>query len=161
MLKNIHHSLRIDLSSIALLLYTARIFASNWNLIFNYYFCNFYKTLSYYFNNIVYIFYKWLSTIFRKYWYLMNDKDRSYWKKVDTYAILCCLVKSLNCVVYEHILIKRIIEEVKRTLTAVNVSRVFIQFLILVLFHFIEAARTSLLNKIWHLIIICKIRFHQ
>ena len=55
-------------------------------------------------------------------------------------------MKSLNCVVYGHILIKRVIEEVKRTLTAVNVNKVFTQSLILVLSHFIEAARTSLLN---------------
>ncbi len=44
---------------------------------------------------------------------------------MNTHAILCCLVKSLNCVVYEHILIKRVIEKVKKTLTAVNVNRVF------------------------------------
>ena len=69
-----------------------------------------------------------------------------YWKKVDTYAILCHLVKSLNCVVYEHILIKRVTEEVKRMLTAVNVNKVFTQSLMLILFCFIKAARTSLLN---------------
>jgi len=56
-------------------------------------------------------------------------------------------VKSLNCVVYEHILIERVTEEVKRILTAVNVSRVFTQSLTLVLSHFIEAARTLLLNN--------------
>jgi len=48
------------------------------------------------------------------------------WKKVNTYTILCCLVKSLNYVVYEHILIKRVTKEVKRTLTAVNMNRIFI-----------------------------------
>jgi len=48
-----------------------------------------------------------------------------YWKKVDTHAILCYLVKSLNYVVYEHILIKRVTEEVERMLTAVNVNKVF------------------------------------
>jgi len=56
-------------------------------------------------------------------------------------------VKSLNYVVYEHILIKRVTEEVKRMLTAVNVSKVFTQSLILILFYFIKAARTLLLNK--------------
>jgi len=35
-------------------------------------------------------------------------------------------VKSLNCVVYEHVLIKRVTEKVKRMLTVINVSRVFI-----------------------------------
>ncbi len=65
---------------------------------------------------------------------------------MNTYAILCHLVKFLNCVVYGHILIKRVTEEVKRMLTVVNVNRVFTQSLMLVLFCFIEAARTLLLN---------------
>ncbi len=66
---------------------------------------------------------------------------------MNTHAILCHLVKSLNCVVYEHVLIKRVAEEVKRMLTAVNVNKVFTQSLTLVLLCFIEAARTLLLNK--------------
>ncbi len=55
-------------------------------------------------------------------------------------------MKSLNCIVYEYILIKRVIEEVKRMLTVINVNRIFTQSLTLILLHFIEAARTSLLN---------------
>jgi len=55
-------------------------------------------------------------------------------------------MKSLNCVVDEYILIERVTEEVKRTLTAVNINKVFTQSLTLVLLCFIEAARTSLLN---------------
>ena len=55
-------------------------------------------------------------------------------------------MKSLNCVVYEYILIKRVTKEVKKILTAVNVNRVFTQFLTLILLHFIEVARTLLLN---------------
>ncbi len=66
---------------------------------------------------------------------------------MNTHTILCCLVESLNCVVYGYILIERVTEEVERMLTAVNVNRVFTQFLMLVLLHFIEAARTPLLNK--------------
>ena len=66
---------------------------------------------------------------------------------MNTHAILCCLVKPLNHVVYEHILIERVTEEVKRTLTIVNINRVFTQSLTLVLLHFIKAARTSLLNN--------------
>ncbi len=31
-----------------------------------------------------------------------------YWEKKDTYIILCCLVKSLNYVVYKYILIKKV-----------------------------------------------------
>jgi len=58
-------------------------------------------------------------------------------------------VKLLNCVVYEHIFVERVIEEVKRILTAVNVNRVFTQSLMLVLSHFIEVARTLLLNTIY------------
>ncbi len=34
-------------------------------------------------------------------------------------------MKSLNCVVYEHILIKKVTEEVRRMLTAINVNKVF------------------------------------
>ncbi len=49
----------------------------------------------------------------------------TYWKKVNTHAILCDLVKPLNYVVYEHIFVKSVTEEVKRMLTAVNVNRVF------------------------------------
>ncbi len=67
-------------------------------------------------------------------------------KEMDTCAILCHLVKSLNHVAYEHVLIERVTEEVERMLTAVNVNRIFTQFLTLVLLCFIEAARTPLLN---------------
>jgi len=66
---------------------------------------------------------------------------------MNIHAILCYLVKFLNYVVYEHVLIERVTEEVKRMLTTVNVSRVFTQSLMLVLFCFIEAARTLLLNS--------------
>jgi len=58
--------------------------------------------------------------------YFIIFKNVIYWKKVDTYAILCHLVKSLNCVVYEHILIKRVTEEVEKILIAINVNRIFI-----------------------------------
>ena len=34
-------------------------------------------------------------------------------------------MKSLNCVVYEHILIEKVTEEVKKILIAVNINRVF------------------------------------
>ncbi len=67
-------------------------------------------------------------------------------KEMNTHAILCHLVKPLNCVVYGHILIERVTEEVERMLTAVNVSKVFTQSLMLILFHFIKAAKTSFLN---------------
>jgi len=66
---------------------------------------------------------------------------------MNTYIILCYLVKSLNYVVYEHVLIKRVTKEVKKKLTAVNINRVFIQSLMLILLYFIEAARTLLLNR--------------
>jgi len=49
-------------------------------------------------------------------------------------------------IIYEYILIKRVTEEVKRMLTAVNMNKVFTQSLILILFYFIEIAKTSLLN---------------
>ncbi len=44
---------------------------------------------------------------------------------MNTHAILCCLAKPLNCVVYEHILIERVTKEVEKTLTAINVNKVF------------------------------------
>ncbi len=44
---------------------------------------------------------------------------------MNTHAILYCLVKFLNYVVYEHVLIEKVTEEVERMLTAVNVNRVF------------------------------------
>ena len=72
----------------------------------------------------------------------------TYWKKVNTHAILCDLVKSLNYVVYEHIFVKSVTEEVKRMLTAVNVNRVFTQSLTLILFYFIKITKTSLLNTL-------------
>jgi len=72
---------------------------------------------------------------------------------MNTHAILCHLVKPLNHVVYEHILIERVTEEVERMLTAVNVNRVFTQSLMLVLLCFIEAARTLLLNIIKQIIL--------
>ncbi len=75
---------------------------------------------------------------------------------MNIHAILCCLVKSLNYIVYEHILIERVTEEVKRTLTAVNVNRVFTQSLMLVLSCFIEAARTLLLNNVNNILFINK-----
>ncbi len=67
---------------------------------------------------------------------------------MNTHAILCCLVKLLNHVAYGHILVERVTEEVERMLTAVNVNKVFTQSLMLVLLHFIEAARTLLLNTL-------------
>jgi len=69
---------------------------------------------------------------------------------MNTHTILCHLMKSLNYVIYEHILIKRVTEEIKRMLTAVNVNRVFTQSLTLILSCFIEAARTLLLNTAQH-----------
>jgi len=77
-------------------------------------------------------------------------------KEMNIHAILCCLVKSLNCIVYEHILIERVTKEVKRILSAVNVNRVFTQLLMLVLLHFIEVARTSLLNRVLIILFIFK-----
>ena len=59
-------------------------------------------------------------------------------------------MKSLNCIVYEYIFVERVTEEVKRTLTAVNMNRVFTQLLTLILSYFIEAARISLLNIYLH-----------
>jgi len=63
-------------------------------------------------------------------------------------------MKFLNYVVYEHILIERVTEEIERMLIVININRVFTQSLMLVLSHFIEVARTLLLNKDIYLIYI-------
>jgi len=58
----------------------------------------------------------------------LNNKERediNILKEMNIYAILCCLVKSLNYVVYEYVLIKRVTEEVERMLITVNVNKVF------------------------------------
>ena len=70
--------------------------------------------------------------------YTFSEKLLANWahnllKEMNIHAILCHLVKFLNCVVYGHILVKRVTEEVKRMLTAVNVSRVFTQSLCYIL----------------------------
>ncbi len=70
---------------------------------------------------------------------------------MNTHTILYYLVKLLNYIIYELVLIKRVTEEVERKLTAVNVNRVFTQSLMLVLSCFIEVARTLLLNIIINL----------
>ncbi len=75
MLKDLHQSFKMNFNFILLLLYTARIFALIWSLIFNYYFYSVYEVSSCCFSNIVYIFQKWLSTTFKKYWYSLNDKS--------------------------------------------------------------------------------------
>jgi len=58
----------------------------------------------------------------------LNNKERediNILKEMNIHAILCCLVKSLNYVVYEYVLIKRVTEEVERMLITVNVNKVF------------------------------------
>ena len=35
---------------------------------------------------------------------------------MNIYTILCCLVKSLNCVVYEYILIERVFKKSKKNI---------------------------------------------
>ena len=75
MLRDLHQSFKVNFNFILLLLYTARIFASVWSSVFNHHFCSVCKISSYCFSNIVHIFWKWLSIIFRKYWYSLNDKN--------------------------------------------------------------------------------------
>ncbi len=75
MLRDLHQSFRMNFNFILLLLCTAIIFASVWSLIFNCHFCSVYKVLSCCFSSIIHIFQKWLSIIFRKYWYLLNNKS--------------------------------------------------------------------------------------
>ncbi len=84
MLRDLHQSFKVNFNSILLSLYTARIFASVWSSVFSHHSCSVYKTSSYCFSNNVYIFWKWLSTIFRKYWYSLNDKNNELYMSMKT-----------------------------------------------------------------------------
>jgi len=75
MLKDLHQLFRMNFNFISLLLCTARIFASIWSSVFSHHSYNVCKISSHCFSSIVYVFQKWLSTIFRKYWYLLNNKN--------------------------------------------------------------------------------------
>jgi len=75
MLRDLHQSFKVNLNFILLLLCTARTFASIWSSVFSCHFCSVCEISSHCFSNIVYVFQKWLSIIFRKYWYLLNDKN--------------------------------------------------------------------------------------
>ncbi len=84
MLRDLHQSFKVNLNFILLLLCTARIFASIWSSIFS---CHFYSVCEASlccFSNIVYVFQKWLFTIFRKYWYLLNDKNNELYMLMKT-----------------------------------------------------------------------------
>jgi len=84
MLRDLHQSFRMNFNFISLLLYTAKIFASVWSSVFNYHFYSVYEVSSYCFSNIIHIFQKWLSTIFRKYWYSLNDKNNELYMSIKT-----------------------------------------------------------------------------
>jgi len=75
MSKVLHQLFKMNLNSVLLLLCTARIFVSVRSSVFNYYFCSICEILLHCFSDIVQIFWKWLFTIFRKYWYLITDKN--------------------------------------------------------------------------------------
>ncbi len=61
-------------------------------------------------------------------------------------------MKLLNHVVYEHILIERVTEEVERMLTAINVNKVFTQSLTLILtieiYNKFDFSRISILQQL-------------
>ncbi len=84
MLRDLHQLFKMNFNFILLSLYTARIFASIWSSVFNHHSCSVYKISSHCFSNIVYVFQKWLSTIFRKYWYSLNDKSNELYILMKT-----------------------------------------------------------------------------
>ncbi len=84
MSRNLHQLFRMNLNFILLLLCTAKIFASVWSSVFSHHFCSVCKTSSHCFSSIVYVFQKWLSTIFRKYWYSLNDKNNELYMSMKT-----------------------------------------------------------------------------
>ncbi len=75
MLRDLHQSFKINFNFISLSLYTARIFASIWSSVFSCHSYSICEISSCCFSNIVHIFQKWLSIIFRKYWYSLNNKN--------------------------------------------------------------------------------------
>jgi len=84
MLRDLHQSFKVNFNFILLSLYTARIFASIWSSVFNHHSYNVYKISLYHFNSIVHIFWEWLSIIFRKYWYSLNDKSNELYILMKT-----------------------------------------------------------------------------
>jgi len=74
----------MNFNSISLLFCTARIFASVRSSVFNHHFCNVCEVSSHYFSDIVQIFWKWLFTIFRKYWYSITDKNNESYMLMKT-----------------------------------------------------------------------------
>jgi len=74
MLKDLHQSFRMNLNFILLSLCTTKIFASVWSSVFSHHSCSICEISLHHFSSIVYVFQKWLSTTFRKYWYSLNDK---------------------------------------------------------------------------------------
>ena len=84
MLKDLHQSFRINFNFISLLLCTAKIFASVWSSVFNHHSCSVCEISLHHFSSIIYIFWEWLSTIFRKYWYSLNDKNNELYILMKT-----------------------------------------------------------------------------
>ncbi len=84
MLKNLHQSFKVNLNFILLLFHTTRIFAPIWSSVFSYYFYSVCKISLCCFSNIIHVFWEWLSTIFRKYWYSLNNKNNESHMSIKT-----------------------------------------------------------------------------
>ncbi len=84
MSRNLHQLFKMNLNSVLLLLCTARTFTSVWSSVFSHYFCSVCEISLCYFSSIIHIFQKWLSIIFRKYWYLLNDKNNELHMSMKT-----------------------------------------------------------------------------
>ncbi len=84
MLRDLHQSFKVNFNFISLSLCTARIFASIWSLVFSHHSYSVCEISLHCFSNIIYIFQKWLSIIFRKYWYSLNDKSNELYISIKT-----------------------------------------------------------------------------
>ncbi len=84
MLRDLHQSFKVNFNSVLLSLCTAKIFASIWSSVFSHHSYSVCEISSCCFSSIVYIFQKWLSIIFRKYWYSLNDKNNELHISIKT-----------------------------------------------------------------------------
>jgi len=105
MSRDLHQLFRVNLNFISLLLCTARTFAPVWSSVFSHHSCSVCEVSLHHFSNIIHVFQKWLSTTFRKYWYLLNDKSNELHMSIKTRMRMLAF---LLLMVWPHLLINLI-----------------------------------------------------
>ncbi len=129
MLRDLHQSFKMNFNFILLLLCTARIFTLIWSSVFSCHSCSVYEILSHCFSNIIYVFQKWLSTIFRKYWYLLNDKNNELHMSIKTRTRMLIF---LLLTVWSYLLINLIRTQISYTVLLFSMMRInFLRIVIL------------------------------